>query len=54
MCATEWWILEAKNERETNKKNAICNAEAEALEAKLTEDYNGGMLLEVIVTCSCY
>ena len=40
------WRERAKNTRETNKVNAISEAEAIALERKLTEDYERKMLLE--------
>ena len=40
------WRERAKNTRETNKVNAISEAEALALERKLTEDYDRKMLLE--------
>ncbi|KAF7090618.1 hypothetical protein CFC21_093343 [Triticum aestivum] len=55
--ATEQKILEqelqtlkerAKNDRETNKENAISNAKAKAHEAKLTEDYERRMLVELM------
>ncbi|KAM3243150.1 hypothetical protein ACQJBY_055236 [Aegilops geniculata] len=55
--ATEQRILEqelqtlrerAKNDRETNKENAISNAKAKAHEAKLTEDYERRMLVELM------
>nr|BAJ89525.1 predicted protein [Hordeum vulgare subsp. vulgare] len=55
--ATEQKILEqelqavkekAKNDRETNKENAISDAKAKAHEAKLTEDYNKRMIVELM------